>query len=185
VNELVQGNWYKTISFKHDGTFHRSWDKACLIEENDDYIVLANTHAYVHESDGRYWQAKDPAVTIFFKKQWINIICMLRQTGVYYYCNIASPYVIENGLITYIDYDLDVSKSPNGQVKVLDENEFHENKLILNYNEKIQSICFSTMVYAHQKCKNGEFPFDDEKVHEYYNRFCVIQKLSRKNNIFK
>ena len=105
---------------------------------------------------------------------------MLRQTGIYYYCNIASPYVIENGLITYIDYDLDVSKAPNGPVKVLDENEFFENKTLLNYNDKIQSICFTTLVYANQSCKNGEFPFNDEKVHEFYNRFCVHQKLNKR-----
>ena len=61
------GTWLKVISFKHDGSFHRCWDKTCFIEETDEYVVVANSHTSVNESDGRYWQAKDPAIFIYFK----------------------------------------------------------------------------------------------------------------------
>ena len=34
--------------------------------------------------------------------------------------NIASPYIIEEGTIKYIDYDLDLRVFPDGSFKVLD-----------------------------------------------------------------
>ena len=37
------GTWLKVISFKHDGSFHRCWDKTCFIEETDEYVVVANS----------------------------------------------------------------------------------------------------------------------------------------------
>lgn len=40
---------------------------------------------------------------------------MIRENGVSYYCNLASPAVLDKEALKYIDYDLDVKVFPNGE----------------------------------------------------------------------
>ena len=179
------GTWTKVISFKHDGSFHRCWDKTCFIEENDEFVVVANSHTSVNESDGRYWQAKDPAISIYYKKRWLNIICMIRNNGVYYYCNIASPFVFDDDSIKYIDYDLDVSLAPNKQVKILDENEYKINKIIMRYKDKLDVILRHTLNEVANDMKIGAFPFNDELIFDYYDKFCKINNYVNHHEFIK
>jgi protein associated with RNAse G/E len=39
---------------------------------------------------------------------------MIRKKGIYYYCNLASPAIMDNGAVKYIDYELDVKVFPDG-----------------------------------------------------------------------
>ena len=63
------GRWISIESFKHDGSLHRFWDRGLILDNNDDYIVIATKRAKVTESNGRRWFTKEPAVTIFSKKE--------------------------------------------------------------------------------------------------------------------
>ena len=47
------GHWLTIKSFKHDGALHRFWDRGLVLENNDDYIVIASRRAKVTESNGR------------------------------------------------------------------------------------------------------------------------------------
>ena len=89
------GRWYNIRCYKHNGALHRVWDRGLVLENNNDFIVIASKKAKVVESNGRCWFTKEPAVTIFSKKEWWNVICMLKKDGVCYYCNIASPSIID------------------------------------------------------------------------------------------
>ena len=46
---------------------------------------------------------------------------MIRGNDIYYYCNIASPSLIDNNIIKYIDYDLELKLLPDQQIIGLDE----------------------------------------------------------------
>ena len=99
------GDRFIIHSYKHDGNIHRSWDEAILLDVTDNYLVFGNDKTKVIESDGRSWRTKEPAVMFFFKHDWYNIIGQLKHDGIYYYCNLASPFVIEDKTIKYIDYE--------------------------------------------------------------------------------
>ena len=88
------GRWLGIQCFKHNGSLHRCWDRALVLENNADFIVTATRCAKVVESNGRRWFTKEPAVTIFSKKEWWNAICMIKHDGICYYCNIASPSIV-------------------------------------------------------------------------------------------
>jgi protein associated with RNAse G/E len=164
-------NTYQVCSYKHDGSVHRIWQKSMLVKRTDEYLALVNNSTLIQESDGRVWQSRDPAVTYFFKDQWYNVICMLRPSGIYYYCNIASPYVEKDNTILYIDYDLDLSLSPNDNLKVLDEIEYYQHAFEMEYPPKIDIITKSTLKSLMHKLMNREFPFSDEQVLECYQLF--------------
>lgn len=165
------GHWLAIKSFKHDGTLHRTWDRGLVLENNDDYIVVAAKRAKVIETDGRSWFTKEPAVTIFSKKEWWNVICMLKNDGICYYCNIASPSLIDDGYIKYIDYDLDAKLFSNNEIRVLDEKEYKSHKRTYCYSPDLDKVLKITMDNIINKMKNRVFPFCDDIILEYFDVF--------------
>ena len=140
MEKLEIGKRYEIHSYKHNGCIQRAWDEAVLLEIHDDYLIFGNERTKVTESDGRMWRTKEPAILYFFKNSWFNIIGQYKKDGIYYYCNIASPYIIEDGVIKYIDYDLDLRVFPDGSFKVLDRGEYKYHKQLMNYSDEIDYI---------------------------------------------
>ena len=138
------GQKFQIQCYKHNGKPHRSWDEAVLIDIKDDYMVFANNKTLVTEAEGNTWKTKEPAIMYFFKKEWFNVITQLKKDGITYYCNIATPFIIEEGAIKYIDYDLDLRIFPNGSYKVLDKMEYQYHKKIMKYRQTfaaVRTIC--------------------------------------------
>ena len=164
------GRWVSIQSFKHDGSFHRFWDRGLMLEDTRDYVVIATKKAKVTESNGRKWFTKEPAVTIFSKKDWWNVICMIKNNGICYYCNIASPCVVEQACIKYIDYDLDVKLLPDKKIRLLDEKEYEHHKLTYSYGEDLDTVLRYVNSQIVEMMKKNVFPFNDEKIKEYYQK---------------
>ena len=137
---LEVGDVIKIHCYKHNGMIYKTWDKAIVLGITKDYLVLGNNKVLVTKKDGRNWHTKEPAIMFFYKDRWFNIIAQLKRRGLFYYCNIASPYVIDNGVIKYIDYDLDLRVFPDGSFRVLDRNEYNYHKRLMNYPYEITEI---------------------------------------------
>ena len=100
-----------------------------------------------------------------------NIIRQYKKDGIYYYCNIASPFIIEEGAIKYIDYDLDLRVFPDGSFKVLDRGEYKYHKKLMNYPETIDKILKSELSNLIDIVRKKDVPFDkvtlDKHLEEY------------------
>ena len=175
--EFKVGDRLNIHSYKHDHNIHRSWDQAIYIAQTKDYTIFGNYKTLVTESDGRTWKTKEPAIMYFSKDNWFNIIGQIKPTGIYYYCNIASPYIIENNTIKYIDYDLDLRVFPDGSFKVLDRGEYQYHKKIMNYSKKIDKILRNELTTLIEKVRNKEYPFDENTTKKYYEEFKKIKKV--------
>ena len=127
------GEKYNIHGYKHNGDLYKVWDETIFLAQTDDYYVFANNKIKVTEIDGRSWRTKEPAITFYYKKSWFNIIAQLKNTGIYYYCNISSPVIIENNTIKYIDYDYDLRVFPDGAYKILDKSIFEISPLQLGF----------------------------------------------------
>ena len=67
------------------------------------------------------------------------MIIFQKKGRVEFYINIASPYIIEEETLKYIDFDLDfkiIGKDLNS-IKKLDEHEFNENITKYKYDSKL------------------------------------------------
>lgn len=170
------GHWLAIECFKHDGTLHRCWDRGLVLENNDDFIVVASKRAKVTESNGRKWFTKEPAVTIFSKKEWWNVICMIKDNGICYYCNIASPSLIDKGYVKYIDYDLDIKLFPNDDTKLLDEKEYARHKGQYHYTEDLDKVLRLSTKKILNLMHNRQFPFDDKIISDYYQDYLELTK---------
>lgn len=180
MHEIKIGGWIRVQSFKHNSTLHRTWDHAMVLDLTEDYIVVASKTNRVIESDGRIWYTKEPAVSIFFFKEWYNIIAMIRGNDVYYYCNIASPSLIDNSIIKYIDYDLDLKLLPDLSIFGLDEKEYEYHKRKYQYSPDLDKICKHAYKNVHRLMEKKIFPFDNEKILNYIE---VFENLRKKQDI--
>jgi len=176
--ELKIGKKYEIHGYKHDGNIHRSWDEAVLLEIHDNYLIFGNEKTKVTESDGRSWRTKEPAVLYFFYKDWFNIIGQYKKTGIYYYCNLASHFLIEEDTIKYIDYDLDLRVFPDGSFKILDRGEYKYHKKIMSYPEEIDKILKEELTNLINLVRNRELAFKKGTV-EYY---CDLYEKQKNNN---
>lgn len=170
------GRWLGIQCYKHNGKLHRYWDRGLVLENTDDYLVVATKRAKVIESNGRRWFTKEPAITIFSKKEWWNAICMMKKEGICYYCNIASPSVIEKDLIKYIDYDLDTKLFPNNDIRVLDEKEYQHHRQSYGYGEDLDTVLRYQTNEILRRMKEREFPFQDDLITNYYNQYLEMTK---------
>ena len=118
---IKKGDKLKIECYKHNGYLDRTSDEATVIHVDKEMLVVANNHTKLTEHDGKSHTTNEPAVLFFYKNKWFNIIGQLKKNGLFYYCNIATPFIIEEGTIKYIDYDLDLRIFPSGEFKILDK----------------------------------------------------------------
>ena len=123
VHNPREGEFITVKSYKHDGSLHRTWRDSMILKTSDQAIIACNDHTLVTESDGRRWLTREPALLYYHKHYWFNIVTMIRQKGISYYCNLASPYVLDAEALKYIDYDLDIKIFPDGEKRLLDVDE--------------------------------------------------------------
>ena len=167
----LKNRWIEVQGYKHDGRMHRIRDSVFVVEQTSDYIVVCSKKTKVIEHDFRVWYTKEPAVMIFFKKRWFNVIAMLKDVGITYYVNIASPVIIDKERVKYIDYDLDLKLYPNQQVRVIDVKEYRHHSKVYKYSDDIVKILRYNLKEIPEIMKKNEFPFVNEKITEYYNKF--------------
>ena len=168
--------WIEVQGYKHDGRMHRIWDSVFVIAETNEYIVTASKRTKVIEHDFRIWYTKEPAIMIFFKDSWFNVIAMFKKIGLTYYINLASPYILDKNKIKYIDYDLDLKLFPNKTIKVIDVKEYGYHRKKYNYGEEIDKILRFNLKELPGIMKEGKFPFLDERIKEYYEEFLKVTK---------
>lgn len=162
-------------SYKHDKTLHRIWQEATVLHEDDDVIIVANKKTKVIESNGRFWYTKEPSVCYFYKKRWYNVIGIMKQTGICYYCNLSSPIAVDDEALKYIDYDLDVKVSIEHHATLLDQNEYRRHAELMNYPNEITAILESELKRLQDAITLREDPFTPECVETWYRSFQTMK----------
>ena len=181
MKDLKIGDSVFVQSYKHNGSLHRTWSKALVIDVQDHFVVAVTDHSWVVESDGRRWLTKEPAICFYYDNKWYNIISMIRKTGIYYYCNIASPSLYDGEAIKNIDYDLDVKVFPDDEYMILDQNEYEYHAGIMNYPENIKKIIEQQLDELLDLIKTKTAPFNFEYINEYIQKYFEISLKKEEN----
>ena len=164
-------------SFKHSGSLHRMWLNnwpvpAALMDERqrgEGVLAFVNVNTPIVEADGKRWVSKAPGVSFFIPKQWYNIVALLEEEGIRYYCNAASPPHVSGGrVLTYIDYDLDVIRLPGGERYVVDQDEFEQHGVLYGYSDAVKDKVLRGVDGLLGRMDSGAQPFDDALVRQYY-----------------
>lgn len=182
MKNLCIGDRLAIQCYKHNKKVHRAWSEAIVLDIKKDYMVFGNNKTLVTEAEGTTWKTKEPAIMYYFKNKWYNIIAQMKKDGIYYYCNIATPFIIEDNTIKYIDYDLDLRIFPHGEYKILDklEYEYHKNKM--NYSGDLDIVINQALQDLINDYKNHAFMFDKEKNEEYLELYLNLKKEEENSN---
>lgn len=162
-------------AYKHNGDIYRCWEKVIVLDIFDDKLILVNEKVIVTEMNGRKWKTNEPAIWVFGKNQWNNVICMFKENEIHYYCNIASPFIYEEGAIKYIDYDLDVKVFNKNNYKILDLKEFNRNRINWNYPHKLVSIIWAEVENIKNNIKNKKGVFNENTVKSYWQQYLDLK----------
>ena len=173
----VEGDTIQIHSYKHNGNIHRVWQETMVLKATKNIIIGANEKTLVTESDGRTWLTREPSICYFHAEHWFNIICMLREDGVYYYCNISSPFVFDNQSLKYIDYDLDVKVFPDMTYALLDEDEYEQHKLEMNYPEVIDKILKRNVKTLMSWIEQRRGPFAPDFIQSWTSRYELLSEI--------
>ncbi|MGX6962321.1 nucleoside tri-diphosphate phosphatase [Vagococcus xieshaowenii] len=166
-----EGEYITIQSYKHDGNLHRTWRDTMVLKTSEHSLIGVNDHTLVTESDGRRWVTREPAIVYFHEKFWFNVIAMIRENGVSYYCNLASPYVLDKEALKYIDYDLDIKVFPDGEKRLLDVDEYEEHRKQMNYPPEIDFILKENVKILVDWINNEKGPFSQSYVELWYDRY--------------
>lgn len=176
MKNLEKGTRLQIQCYKHNGKPHRCWDEAVVLDIKKDYIVFGNERTLVTEAQGNTWRTKEPAIMYFFKDRWYNIIVQLKKEGITYYCNIATPFIIEDDTIKYIDYDLDLRIFPNGSFKILDRQEYKYHKRKMGYSDELDVAIRSALSELITDYQSGSKMFDKEINLKYAKEYQRLRK---------
>ncbi len=164
-------------SFKHDKRLHRTWSSGTVLDVDDEKIVLITYKTWVVEGDGRKWFTREPAICFYYFDRWYNVISMIRNKGIYYYCNLASPSVYDGESLKNIDYDLDVKLFPDGSHIVLDEDEFELHQKQMEYSQSLIDIVEAEKDRLVERVKTQELPFDEKMIYDYFDAYLNINEF--------
>ncbi len=172
--EDLLGSKLKVHCYKHNGKIHRTWDEVVILDETRDCLICGNNKVKITESDGRTHKTKETAIIFFFKKRWFHVTAQLKNNGLYYKVDMASPFLIDDGIIKYIDYDLDLKVFPDGDFRILDRNEYKYHKKIMKYSEDLDLVlrCELTDLINMKRAEVG--PFNQKIVEKYHKIYLKL-----------
>ena len=170
------GEYIAIKSYKHDESLHRTWRETMVLKNNADEFIGCNDHTVVIEDDGRRWVTREPAIVYFNKHQWFNVVAMIRNDGISYYCNIASPYVLDREALKYIDYDLDIKVLVNGQKKLLDTDEFEQFSRKWHYSQNIVNHILQSVHDLTKWIDDKKGPFSVPFINIWYQRYLTLAR---------
>ena len=174
MEKLEVGSKLAIHCYKHNGKIHRTWDEAIVLDITDEMLVCGNHRVTVTERDGKSHKTKETAIIFFYTKKWFNIFAQFKKRGLYYKCNIATPYLIDDNIIKFIDYDLDLKVFPDGAFKVLDRNEYKYHKMKMKYSEDLDKILQNQLTELINMKKTGVGPFNKNIIDKYYSKYLDI-----------
>lgn len=150
-------------SRKYDGRIRRSW-KGGLVHDSSDFIILVGSfNEEVEHNDLGRISAGTVSFEHFWFDRWYNVFRFHEPDGTLkaHYANIAMPPTFKDGVLDYVDLDIDVVVWPDRRVEVLDRDDFEENGLKYAYPDDLVQNAEAALNELLAMIERREFPFAD------------------------
>ena len=163
---MTTGDEITVHSCKHDGSVHRRWG-ARVTEIKDPLIVLeAVFDAEIRHPLLGTISRGTRSTEFFWTDRWYNVFRFREPAGELrnFYANVCTPARLSEGVLSFVDLDVDVLVAPDFSYRILDEDEFelHAEKYLypLAYRENVRSAVEEIITLLRQRA----FPFAAETV---------------------
>ncbi len=180
MEKLIVGDKLEIHCYKHNGKIHRTWNESIILDITKDLLICGNNKALITEKNGRSHTSRETTIIFFYAKRWFNVFAQFKKRGLFYKCNIATPYLIDDNIIKFIDYDLDLKVYPDGAFKVLDRNEYKYHKTIMKYSEDLDKILHSELTGLINMKRAEIGPFNKKVISKYYTQYLKMSENPKK-----
>lgn len=127
-------------SRKYDGSIRRSWN-AGLVRYEPPLIELIGKFDFdVEHSALGHLKRDTVSHEYFWLDRWYNIFNFYEPSGEFrnYYLNLTMPPTFGDGVLDYVDLDIDILVWPDGRFDVLDVEDFDANAREFGYPDDVK-----------------------------------------------
>jgi protein associated with RNAse G/E len=152
---------------KYDGAEHRTWH-AHLAQRASSLLVLdAEFDVDVqHDILGEIRRGMR-TIEYYWQDRWYNIFRFLNDDGSakIYYCNVATPVLVDGNVISYVDLDIDVLVNHDLSYQVLDQTEFEANAERYGYPDEVKRNALGAVEEIISIIGKRQFPFAEAEMY--------------------
>jgi hypothetical protein len=147
-------------SSKYDGALHRR-EPARVISDDGRLIVTAGRPRSLLLSSLGLHRGRYDVLAYYWRDRWYNVLRLSEPGGplALWYCNVATPALLDGSRLRYVDLDLDVALWADGRIEVLDEDEFADHRVAFRYPAHVVEAALGAVGELCQLAEAAEFPF--------------------------
>ena len=147
---------------KFDGQIHRSWNCDLISQSGELLTLIGVFDAEVNHPDLGVIRRGTISYEFYWLRRYYNIFRFHEPEGglKMFYCNVNLPPKFENGVLDYVDLDLDILVDKNFKYRVLDADEFAVNSVKYQYPPEIVRKVGETRTEIIRLIESRLFPFD-------------------------
>ena len=129
-------------SRRYDGSLKRTWNCELISRDRLHLTFIGIFDLDVDHPDLGHIKKGTISYEYYWLDRWYNIFRFCEPDGTLrnYYCNINMPPVFENGVLDYVDLDIDIVIWPDGTVVTLDEEDYQRNSERFRYPDYVVSL---------------------------------------------
>ena len=138
---------------KYDGTERRRWFGR--VARHDGPLVVVDAvfdEEIQHDLLGTI-ASGTVSKEYYWLDRWYNVFRFNNR----FYCNITQPPQLKDGVLSYVDLDIDVLVESNFSYRILDEEDFEAS----SYPTEIQDCARQGVEELIKRIENRSFPFDE------------------------
>ncbi len=142
---MKPGDTIHVHACKADGTVYRSWHTMIESVDADSIVTISPAGDTVEDHVRIRYQTKHILRSYYWHDKFYNLIEVFDTQGnlIELYINIASPPEFEDGIMSFKDHELDVSRFPPKAAQLIDEDEFAEAAVKYQYTKEFQDRMYS------------------------------------------
>ena len=111
------------------------------------------------------WVVSEPILFFFARNKFYNASITLNKSKEnYIYINLASPFYIENEVIKYIDFDIDIKSYDDKDFSVIDWQDFKNSISQYNYSLKLIYKLYEELDFLYEQKQKGTGVFSKKLV---------------------
>ena len=155
-------------SRKYDRSIRRTW--TCdIVGQTDTLIVLRGEFDRDIKHPGLGSISRGTiSYEYFWLDRWYNIFRFHEPDGSLrnYYCNVAMPPTFADGILDYVDLDIDVVVWPDNKFEVVDRDDFERNTLKYGYTDDVKLRAEESVDEIIRMIERDEMPKGLPRMHE-------------------
>ena len=122
-------------SYKYDGRLHRVWPARLFRLEGPLIVVEGSFGEEVEHPLLGLIKAGTLSTEFFWTDRWYSVFRFREPSGELrnFYCNVNTPAQLSEGMISFVDLDVDVLVGPDFSFRILDQEEFEKHSELYAY----------------------------------------------------